>query len=299
MNKKQWLIIGIVAVVVAAAVAAAFIFGRPGGSAPAAPNATIVTVGSFPITQKDLAYQAAYVVLQYPAQANDAQNVGLYELIDNALQESVLQANGIAVSAADIAAKAKNIDATTQDPQMLAKFKAIYGSDQNAYLNLFVKPILVNSALYANFSQDKVSAKVKSDVQNAIAAIQGGADFRTVTGAYFKSMTVTGIPADQPAPFGYFPDSLFTAAAKLKNGEMASSVVDTGIAYAVVKRISGTPTSIDIWAGVYPKISVGDWLLGEEKKVAVNFQLPVYQNGLFTDPNLKGAPLIGLLAGTQ
>jgi hypothetical protein len=133
-----WLCV-LVAVAVAVALA-----GRP-DTAPADPSAprpapVVAIVGSQRLDEADLERRVRVVLLYYP-QAN-ARRAALAQMVEAALALEGLRQRGIGLGDREVEEEADRIERQTRAPHRLADIKAVFASDREAYLRVFVRPQL-------------------------------------------------------------------------------------------------------------------------------------------------------------
>ena len=62
------------------------------------------------------------------------------------------RAYDVAVTEEMLADEAARVEATSRDPETLARIRAVFGEDEATYRRLVLAPLLVNQLLYARFS---------------------------------------------------------------------------------------------------------------------------------------------------
>lgn len=132
----------------------------------------IAKVGDWKIYQADSEYRDRIILLDFP---NEKRSMGLYQLMKSAMNLAILKNNGVVIQKPQIEREEERINKSTKNPEQLAKIKAIFGKDTEAYRRDFVLPALVDHMIYYDFflTDEKVQAEslkpVLSFIQEAAA----------------------------------------------------------------------------------------------------------------------------------
>jgi hypothetical protein len=125
---------------VLAAGAAGLIRAGRSGIAPARPAPVVAMVGSQPLDEADLEWRRRVVLIYYP-DANH-RRAALAQMVEGALALEGLRRRGMDLTEGAVAAEADRIERQTRAPDRLAAIKAVFASDRDAYLRVFVRPQL-------------------------------------------------------------------------------------------------------------------------------------------------------------
>lgn len=85
-------------------------------------------------------------------------------------QSALERVYGVSVGAADLAAEARRIDATSRAPEMLAEIKAALGNDPDRFAQTFVRPIVVERLLRDRFENDDARHAPQRRLAEAVRA---------------------------------------------------------------------------------------------------------------------------------
>ena len=120
-----------------------------GGAPPKAATrlALVARVGAQSLDEADLESRRRVVLLYYP-RAN-AGRAALAQMVEGALALEALGRRGIGLAPGEVVAEAERIERETRAPDRLAAIQAVFASDREAYLRVFVRPQLALRRLAA------------------------------------------------------------------------------------------------------------------------------------------------------
>jgi len=140
-----------------------------GGSVQAA--VPVARVGSWTVDARDLELRRRVVELYYPASATGA--AALVQLVRGFVAAEVLRMRGAPVTEKVLEAEARRIDRRTQNPQLLARVKRVFGTDRPRYLRVFVLPAYAPSRLWRNFIADaRVHAAARARAEELVRRVR-------------------------------------------------------------------------------------------------------------------------------
>jgi hypothetical protein len=122
------------------AAACLLVAGAMGRALATSPPPLVATVGSQALDERDLEWRRRVVLIYYP-EANH-QRAALGQLVEAALALEALRRRGITLPEGELLAEADRIQRQTRAPERLAAIRAVFGSDRDAYLRVFVRPQL-------------------------------------------------------------------------------------------------------------------------------------------------------------
>ncbi|MCM2281120.1 MAG: hypothetical protein NDI61_04665 [Bdellovibrionaceae bacterium] len=108
----------------------------------------VLKVGDFTITPRMIEQREQVMRIYYP-QAVEID--GLQQLVDAYLKATVLKQNGHVIDDPILANEAKRIESSTLMPEMLARVRAVFDPDPEAYLRVYVLPIYAERVIYFEF----------------------------------------------------------------------------------------------------------------------------------------------------
>lgn len=155
----------------------------------------VARVGETAISAEDVAYRQAVVTVrsgeEFPA------HLALLQLIQEALLAEVGRAYGVVVTEEMLAEEAARVEATSRDPETLARVRAVFGGDEVAYRRLVLQPILVNQLLHARFSLGHdIQAEPLARAQEVLAgALADAASLPTLAeefGGEYRQLEIVG-----------------------------------------------------------------------------------------------------------
>ncbi len=129
----------------------------------------VAQVGETAITAKDIAFRQAVVT----ARSGEAfpERLALLQLIQEALTVEVGRAYEVVVTGEMLAEEAARVQADSRAPETLARIRAVFGDDEDAYRRLVLAPILASQLLHARFSLGHdIQAEPLARAQEALAA---------------------------------------------------------------------------------------------------------------------------------
>jgi hypothetical protein len=139
---------------------------------------TLAQVGDIKISRADAEYRQKIILLNSP---KEKRFLGLYQLVKSAINAEILKNNGQPLEDWRIEEEKNRIDKNTKDPEQLKRVKNIFGGDTKAYLKDFVKPALVDHAIYYDFFLNDEKAQragLKKTLDFIEEVHKPGADFK-------------------------------------------------------------------------------------------------------------------------
>jgi hypothetical protein len=126
-------------------------------------------VGDTTITAEDVAYRQAVMAVR--SDQEFPSHLALFQLIQEALMAEVGRVYDVVVSEQMLADEAARVEATSRDPETLARIRAVFGDDEAVYRRLVLQPVLVNQLLHVRFSLGHdIQAEPLARAQEVLAA---------------------------------------------------------------------------------------------------------------------------------
>jgi hypothetical protein len=242
-------------------------------------------VGETAITETDLAYRQAVMAVrsgkEFPG------HLALLQLIEESLMVEVGRAHGVVVSEELLEDEAARVQATSRDPQTLARIRAVFGDDEGAYRRLVLQPILVNQLLHARFSlghdiQAEPLARAREALDAALADPTSLSALAEVYGGEYRELQIVAgrirygdePPAAEDGPHDALPSDLAQydlewpdydrefveqVVAGLEAGELHAKVVEDRYSFMVVRLLSREGDDALLEAAVFAKLAFDPW----------------------------------------
>jgi hypothetical protein len=209
---------------------------------------SIATVGATEVTSQDIGYRTAVE----RAYGNDAvpPAAALVSLINEALEREAASAVGVAPTAADLAALSRHADETTKAPDLLARVKAIFGTDRASYERTYLAPKVVNSKLRAYFDGSReLHQAERAKAEEALALVKSGKTLVEAAAATGLTTRAFELPGEGQAPpaavAGLLPKGLPSGNAQLlaivsalQPGQVHDQVVEDAGGFSIVRLIA-------------------------------------------------------------
>lgn len=266
----------------------------------------LARVGERTITAEDVAYRQAAVAARsgeaFPA------HLALLQLIEEALMAEVSRTYGVVVSEEMLAEEAERVQETSRDPETLARIRAVFDDDEDAYRRLVLEPILVNQLLYARFSlghdiQAEPLARAKEVLDAAHAdptslsdmAEAFGGDYRhpEVIGGHIRSEEETDEDEIIPelAPYDlewpdYDSEFVEKVVAGLTVGELHPKVVEDRRSFMVVRLLSRDGDYALLESVVIAKLAFDPWFHTQSQLVPLTIRDQALKEALLADVDL-------------
>jgi len=274
----------------------------------------VAQVGETAITGEDLAYRQAVLALRSGEQA--PAHLALLQLIEEALMVEVGRAHGVEVTEEMLANEAERVQATSRDPEMLARIRDLFGEHEAAYRRLVLQPILVNQLLHARFSLGHdIQAEPLARAGELLAAAQSGRatlpELAQEFGGLYRQMEVVGgrlrveSASDQSAgeslngsqgdelaaeleQYGVqAPDYDGEFAAQvlsgLSAGELHPKVVEDRHSFRVVRLLQRDGPDASLESVVIPKLAFEPWFQAQSQRVTLEIHDEVLQAALLAE----------------
>lgn len=196
----------------------------------------------------------------------------------------------IVVTAGMLAAEAARVEASSRDPATLARIRAVFGDDEEAYRRLVLRPILMNQLLHARFSrghdiQREPLGRAKKVLAAAMTRPAELAGLATEYGGTYQRMTIKRDPfehngdaaADVPAPlapFGvdwseYGRTFWDKVVREMAVGQLHPRVVEDRRRFMVVRLLSRNAEGGVLERVVIKKLSFESWFQMQTRHLAV------------------------------
>jgi hypothetical protein len=259
----------------------------------------VAQVGETAITAEDVAYRQAVMAVR--SDEEFPSHLALFQLIQEALVVEVGRAYGVVVSEQMLGDEAARVEATSRDPETLARIRAVFGEDEAAYRRLVLQPILVNQLLHARFSlghdiQDEPLARAQEMLAAALTDPASLPALAEQFGGEYQQLEIVGgriHHADDPfddAPFGYAQDRqgeevppalaqydvewpdydrefVEQVVAGLAVGELHSKVVEDRHSFMVVRLLGREGDDASLESVVIPKLAFEAWFQAQSQRV--------------------------------
>jgi len=246
----------------------------------------VATIGSIPVTQKELNLRAKVSEIYYPGSGKPY--VGLSQLIKGYLTIEVLQSLGQRVDDAVLEGEAKRIDDNTKAPEVLAKIKAIYGTDRRAYLDTFVRLVYAERVLYSEVFlktreiQKKQHQQVEELLRSSTASPAGFPSQAKQKGfpvAVLKISRDKGIAPyertkGRPAQSGDVAgvkqaERIILLLSVLKPGQVCPEIIEWQEAFQVIRMLRREGKSYIIESASIPKKSFDEWFWSKASTIPI------------------------------
>lgn len=226
------------------------------------PKQPLCFVNGFEITGHDVEYHS--LVQKCYGQKEILYEAALSGLVNNAIETEVLRlAFGEEASKDELEKRAKLIDETTRAPDVLAKIKAVFGGDHDAYLGIYVRPFTVNNELTVRFSTDReIHAEERKKIGDIHAQISAGTEMKSFPS--YRTFAVTKfleVP-DEIKKKGVPPvvNPLVDAVlGKLKAGELFPDIVEDDYTFQIIRLLTADGDTYNYEAVFVVKKPFDDW----------------------------------------
>ncbi|MCB0713707.1 MAG: hypothetical protein KDD67_15375, partial [Ignavibacteriae bacterium] len=211
------------------------------------PSKSVATIGTVEITQQSLDYRAAIQA----AYGGDTlpMPTALVAAGNDALAEDVAASLGLTPTSEEIQQFVSHVDETSKAPDILQKVKNVFGEDSLSYINIYLKPKVVEAKLQRYQAFDTAAQNDgRRRIQQAYAVVAEGKSFAeaaSVVGGIasvdtFTTATKPTVP-EELAKFGQGnsdPHPLAVLAEQhLKPGVVFQQVVEDDKAYRIVRLL--------------------------------------------------------------
>lgn len=246
-------------------------------------NPTLAEVGRFVITQHQADVRSAVERTLNPSETRE---LGLFQLARSFALAEIYTLHVRPIAPAALEAEAARIDRDTTAPEVLAKVKAVYGSDREAYLTTYVLPVLVERELYYEYflksSEPHVQslAQAQAILHESLAHSERSLRSWANPSVHYGRMRVSAAqgfvtdanprPAARPAEQDLARQWIRDILEPLKPGTTSSRLVNAGEAWQIVRlirRSPRTPHTYEVESLVIPKIRFDRWVTQEKSKI--------------------------------
>jgi hypothetical protein len=253
----------------------------------------IAQVGDQAITAQELAYRQEVMALRSGEEAEP--HVALFQLLEEGLMAEVGRAYDVVVNEEMLADEAARVQASSRDPETLARIRALFGDDEAAYRRLVLQPILVNQLLHARFSlghdiQAEPLARAQELLANAQAepaslsglAQEFGGEVRRlqVVGGRLRqegeaespekaSDGLQGLAPYEPEWPDYDRQFVEQVVAGLGPGEIHPQVIEDRRSFLVVRLLSREGEGASLEAVIIPKLAFEPWFQTQSQRVSL------------------------------
>jgi hypothetical protein len=207
----------------------------------------------------------------------------LIKIINNLLEEEVLSsAFNICISQQEIVKKAELIDKTTRAPNILACVKKGFGKEKEHYMQLYVKPYIVNPSLHNAYAFSKT---IHQSEFNSITAIKELLDRGLKKPEDFPEYKKWDIPKEWGAPeevkkmnpdIAEYP-FISKVIRKLNYGQMEKDIYDDTYAFIIARLLSQDDKKWYLDGVIITKKTFDPWFQEYVKK---NIKIKIYDKEL-------------------
>ncbi len=255
----------------------------------------VAHVGDERITQKMVDARSRVAHIYYP---HEQTQVGRDQLVRALRVGQVLKNNGRTFTDAEIVAEEHRIDTSSKAPDLLARIKAVFGTDTALYRQVFVRPTLIERTIHPFFlwhepAQRAAKAAPQLLLNEASADVEHFAQLASRAGCLVRQMTVTDAglrwhdetPVDQGVAVPGMPEPLLKhffvlwrqiaeedarwwqqhVVPSTKQGQLYPTLIERDGAWLVAAALGDGRFSIASCA----KADFEQWLGAEMKKVNV------------------------------
>jgi len=265
----------------------------------------VARVGETAITAEDVAYRQAVVAVrsgeEFPA------HLALLQIIQEALLAEVGRTYGVVVTGEMLAEEAARVEATSRDPETLARVRAVFGDDEAAYRRLVLHPILVNQLLRARFSLGHdVQAEPLARAQEVLAtALAGSSSLPALAeefGGEYRQLEVIGgrihdgdaggevLPPELAQYDVEWPDYdrefVEQVVAGLAAGELHPRVVEDRYSFMVVRLLGREGEDALLESVVVAKLAFDPWFQAQSQGVPLTIDDPALKEALLAEVDL-------------
>jgi len=241
------------------------------------------TVSHSTITDKNIQYRAKVSEIYYPGSGK--RYVGLSQLLKGYLSLEILSNLGHPVDAAAITAEAQRIDSNTKAPEMLNKIKAVFGDNQEAYRNVFVKMTYAERVLYTEvflkspdvqLEQKHLAENIHRIATDTPTAMESTANKYGLKVLRLEVSNKEGIkPAGGKDTLHREPAGveqagvILTSLAKILPGITMPHIVEWPESFQIIKLISKRGNSAIVDSVIVPKKSYDEWFWSKAASIPV------------------------------
>jgi hypothetical protein len=264
----------------------------------------VAQVGETAITAQDMAYRQA--VMEIRSGKEFPSHLALLQLIQEALMAEVGRAYDVVISEEMLAEEAARVEATSRDPEMLARIRAVFGDDEAAYRRLVLVPLLVNQLLYARFSlghdiqaeplaraQELLTAAVADPASLPVLADEFGGVYRQLEVGGGRIQHGDNEDEALPPELGQYgvewPDYdrefVEQVVAGLEAGELHPKVVEDRYSFMVVRLLSEENGGQEALLGsvAIAKLAFDPWFQMQSQRVELTINDPMLKKALLAE----------------
>ena len=241
-------------------------------------------MGDIPITDKDLSFRARVSEVYYPDSGE--RYVALSQLIRGYLSVEVMKTLGVPAGDAELEKEALRIEENSRDPERLKKIREIFGSDRQAYKDVYVRGIYAERVLFSEIflkSRDVHQEQYGKAETFLEAARKTPASFRELAGkSGLTPHRLVLSPRKGILPEGNEPGRapsggeakeqagrMIRAVAKLKPGEVSPEVVEWIEVFQVVRLVRKEGENHVVESVGFRKRTYDDWFWETASRVPV------------------------------
>ena len=243
----------------------------------------IAEVGAYKITQKDINYRNKIIKLYDPKETRD---LGLAQLTRAFSYAEILNSYGQSINEKMLLQEAIRIDKETQIPNFLLKIKSVFDDDHDAYLRIYVLPVLVERMIYYDFFVNNLSVH-KESYNDAMKFLKlalkstkafhrlgqkQGLDFARFVVSEKTGLRPMGAIPDVPPSDEQAKRWITNVVSKLKPGEIFPEVVNTEEHWKAIRYVGPYQNKTNehlLEAVLFKKISFDEWIKSEKLKIKV------------------------------
>ena len=216
------------------------------------------------ITPKDLDYQIK--TDDCYGNKNQSSELALIKIINQLLEKEVLiAAFKIKITTQELEEKSAWIDANTKAPEILDCVKKVFGQDKKSYLNLYIRPTLVNPRLHSEFALALTIHQEEADrISSLKSELSQGKKLEDLSHyqkwEILKKTDLSGVRALQEAGVELAPNPLIDKVIKnLKPGEIWADIIEDDYSFQIVRFLKEDQEKYYLDGIVIPKKSFDSW----------------------------------------
>lgn len=239
---------------------------------------TVAAVGSSNISQQDILYkigaERAY------GNTSITRGAALIGLVNDLIEYEVAVLRSCVPSAEEISELKRHADATSKEPDILAKIKSVFGDDAASYDRIYMRPKAVNRKLHECYVLNKdIYKNEREKIEKAYSLAAQGAPLQDAAEQsglkYYETSLLQGEQNIPDELRQYFPagepraeDPLSPIIKQLQDGEIYKNIIEDDYSYKVIRLAEKKSQKIDVIEA--SKLAFEDWFQDEAKGLEID-----------------------------
>ncbi len=242
----------------------------------------LAQVGETCITDQDIHYRTA--IEQVYSGTCPAREKILVVLIQDALNREMLRREGLSVTREDLDGFSRHADESSRAPEILARVKAVFGDDTEAYRRIYLAPRLINQKLRHYHSRNPdLHVRSRVMIETALKKVSQGTPLETVAGEltlqygtleYASGESQETVNPDLPGELTHPGELLKPLVEPLQPGDVYGTIIETDTGYQVMQVVTKTPEKFTVALITARKYSYEKWFRKEVGMIPISILDP-------------------------